>query len=83
MYVEFQIAFQGGESPIYDLYIPLGPSRSHLSIPPPKNGFWNLIYILKKNKYIIHKNTYIFSIGNQDSNHTYYDLYSPLGTLKK
>ena len=83
MYVEFQIAFQGGGSPIYDLYIPLGPSRSHLSISPPKNGFWNLMYILKKNKYIIHKNTYIFSIGNQDSNHTYYDLYSPLGTLKK
>ena len=27
MYVEFQIAFQGGGSPIYDLYIPLEANR--------------------------------------------------------
>ena len=53
------------------------------NIPPPWNRLWNLIYILKKNKYTLKKNKYILSKRNPNPNHPYYDLYISLGTLKK
>ena len=59
------------------------PQEVIWSVLPPWNRLWNLMYILKKNKYNLHKNRYIFFKENRDLNHPYYDLYIPLGTLEK
>ena len=60
------------------LWGPLGSDLLQL-----KNGIWNPTYILKKSKYIPHKNTHIFSKENQNPNRLYHDLYFNLGTLRK